>query len=209
MSSHELQTALILTADFLFPINNFGTVQWNSSISETIRNEKHFTLFMLRMTDTMTSKNINLSSLDTLYTCKRIVRLVRISWIKCRAVTSTPWPARNPVVTLKQFPRLPLEVKIFVVKKKCRVSHWCSTAHNIVQCWGYLISSAPIVHVSPLKTPCGLVILFITNSSHVTTIIHNYFLSCVTTAQLTNTHTFVTKVTYNTLTRIHWLRALH
>jgi hypothetical protein len=29
---------------------------------------------------------------------------------------------------------------------------------------------------------------FITKSSHVTTIIHNYFLRCVNTAQLTNTH---------------------
>jgi hypothetical protein len=60
----------------------------------------------------------------------------------------------------------------------------------------------------PLKTPFGLVIPFITNSSHVTTIIHNYFLCCVTSAQLTNTHAFVTKVTYNTLTRLHCLRAL-
>jgi hypothetical protein len=49
---------------------------------------------------------------------------------------------------------------------------------------------------------------FITNSSHVTTIIHNYFLCSVTSAQLTNTHAFVTKVTYNTLTRLHCLRAL-
>jgi hypothetical protein len=73
----------------------------------------------------------------------------------------------------------------------------------------YLISSAPIVRVISLKTPFGLVIPFITKSSHVTTIIHNYFLRCVTPAQLTNTYTFVTKVTYYTLTRIHRLHALH
>jgi hypothetical protein len=58
----------------------------------------------------------------------------------------------------------------------------------------------------PLRTPFGLVILFITNSLHVTTIIHNYFLCRVTSAQLTNTHASVTEVTYNTLTRLHSLR---
>jgi hypothetical protein len=42
--------------------------QWNSSISETVRNRKHVHIhFFLRMTDTMTSQNIDLSSWDTLY----------------------------------------------------------------------------------------------------------------------------------------------
>jgi hypothetical protein len=45
------------------------TVQWNSSISETVRNRTrvHIYTFLLRMTDTMTSQNIKLSSWDTLY----------------------------------------------------------------------------------------------------------------------------------------------
>jgi len=43
-------------------------VQWNSSISETVRNRTHVRMhFLLRMTDTMTSQNIDISSWDTLY----------------------------------------------------------------------------------------------------------------------------------------------
>ena len=43
-------------------------VHSNSSISETDRNTTHVNItFLLRMTDTMTSQNIDLSSLDTLY----------------------------------------------------------------------------------------------------------------------------------------------
>jgi hypothetical protein len=38
-------------------------------------------------------------------------------------------------------------------------------------------------------------ILYYNPHPHVTTIIHNYFLRCVTSAQLTTTYTFVTKVT--------------
>jgi hypothetical protein len=39
------------------------TVQWNSSISETVPNRTHVHIhFLLRMTDTMTSQNIDLSS---------------------------------------------------------------------------------------------------------------------------------------------------
>jgi hypothetical protein len=38
------------------------TVQWNSSISETVRNKTHvYIQFLLRMTDTMTSQNIDLT----------------------------------------------------------------------------------------------------------------------------------------------------
>jgi hypothetical protein len=46
-------------------------VQWNtsSSMSETVQNRKHaHTFFLLRMIDTVTSQNIDLSSWDTLYT---------------------------------------------------------------------------------------------------------------------------------------------
>jgi hypothetical protein len=70
---------------------------------------------------------------------------------------------------------------------------------HIVQCWGYLISSAPVVHVSPLKTPCGLVIPLLQNSqSHVATITCNYFSRCssvYTIITLTNSYTLVTEVT--------------
>jgi hypothetical protein len=38
---------------------SFGSVQWNSSISESVRNWTHIdTSFLLRMTDTMTSQNL-------------------------------------------------------------------------------------------------------------------------------------------------------
>jgi hypothetical protein len=40
-----------------------SSVQWNSSISETVRNRTH--VYTLRMTDTMTPQNIDLSSWDT------------------------------------------------------------------------------------------------------------------------------------------------
>jgi hypothetical protein len=40
------------------------TVQWNSSISETVRNRTH-----VRMTDTLTSQNIDISSWDIKYIC--------------------------------------------------------------------------------------------------------------------------------------------
>jgi hypothetical protein len=61
----------------------------------------------------------------------------------------------------------------------------------------------PIVRVSPLKLPFGLVIPLLQFQSHVTTITHNYLLRCVTFTQLTNTCTFVTKITYSTLARWH------
>jgi hypothetical protein len=47
-----------------------GTIQWNSSISEIVRNRTHVHIvytFLLRMTDTMTSQNNDFSSWDTLY----------------------------------------------------------------------------------------------------------------------------------------------
>jgi hypothetical protein len=44
------------------------TVQWNSSISETVRNRTHEHIhFLLRMTDNMASRNIDFSSWDILY----------------------------------------------------------------------------------------------------------------------------------------------
>jgi hypothetical protein len=49
-----------------------SSVQWNSSISETVRNRTHVhIIFLLRMTDTVTSQNIDLASLDTLYIMSR------------------------------------------------------------------------------------------------------------------------------------------
>jgi hypothetical protein len=52
------------------------TVQWNSSISETVRNRTHVHIhfFLLRINDTMTSQNIDLSSWDTLYISAGIFR---------------------------------------------------------------------------------------------------------------------------------------
>jgi hypothetical protein len=44
------------------------TIQWNSSISETVRNRKHVHIqFLFRIADTVTSQNIDLSSWDILY----------------------------------------------------------------------------------------------------------------------------------------------
>jgi hypothetical protein len=72
----------------------------------------------------------------------------------------------------------------------------------------YLIASDHLLYrVTPLKTPFGLVISLLQSQSHVTTItiisyafkrLHNY-----------NPYTFVTKITYSTLARLHCLRALH
>jgi hypothetical protein len=80
-----------------------------------------------------------------------------------------------------------------------------------VQCWGFLISSDhqlyvlhQIYNVTPLETPFGLVIPYIT------ILARNYNLSQLSTTRLRVytiiiTYTLVTKVTYNTLTRLHWL----
>jgi hypothetical protein len=74
---------------------------------------------------------------------------------------------------------------------------------------GFLISSDHQLHrVTPLKTPFGLVIPLLQSQSHVTTITHNYFLHCFAFTQL-QFYTFVTKITYSTLTRLHSLRALY
>jgi hypothetical protein len=43
------------------------TVRSNSSISETVRNSTHVHIHLFRMTDTMASQNIDLTSGDTLY----------------------------------------------------------------------------------------------------------------------------------------------
>jgi hypothetical protein len=75
----------------------------------------------------------------------------------------------------------------------------------------YLISSAPIVRVTSLKTPFGLVIPLLQSST-----IRNYnhsqlFPTLCYSAQLTNTYLFVTTITYYTLalqsliTRSRWL----
>jgi hypothetical protein len=63
----------------------------------------------------------------------------------------------------------------------------------------------PIVHVSPPKTPFGLVILLLQSS-----ITRNYnhtqlFITRLRVYTIIITYTLVTKVTYNTLTRLHWL----
>jgi hypothetical protein len=47
----------------------YSSVQWNSAISETVQNRTHVHIhfFFLRMADTVTSQNTELSSWDTLY----------------------------------------------------------------------------------------------------------------------------------------------
>jgi hypothetical protein len=67
----------------------------------------------------------------------------------------------------------------------------------------YLISSAPIVHVTPLETPFGLVIPLLQSQSRVTTIAHKYFSRCATFTQLTITYTVVTTIAYNTIPSLH------
>jgi hypothetical protein len=60
--------------------------------------------------------------------------------------------------------------------------------YHIVQCSGILDHFwQPVCNVTPLKTPYGLLIRYIT-ISHITTITHNYFLRCVTFTQLTILH---------------------
>jgi hypothetical protein len=82
-------------------------------------------------------------------------------------------------------------------RKKCK---------DIIGCWWFLDQFwTPIVRIMPLKTPFGLLLLLFRSQSHVTTFTHNYFLRCYTCTQLTITYTFVTTITYYTLTRLYWL----
>jgi hypothetical protein len=68
----------------------------------------------------------------------------------------------------------------FIILKLC---NFLFIFNTIVQCWGSLISSAPIVHViSPLKTPFGLLIRLL--QSHT----YNHLFRCVTFTQLTILH---------------------
>jgi hypothetical protein len=79
-----------------------------------------------------------------------------------------------------------------------------------LQCRGSLISSDhQLYRFTTLKTTFGLLLLLFQSRSHVTTFTHNYFLRRYTCTQLTITYTFVTKITYSTLARLHSLRALH
>jgi hypothetical protein len=65
----------------------------------------------------------------------------------------------------------------------------------------------PILHVTPLKTPFGLVIPLLQSQSNVTTItIISY---AVTRLHNYHPYTFVTTITYYTLTRLHSLQTLH
>jgi hypothetical protein len=59
----------------------------------------------------------------------------------------------------------------------------------------------PVVRVTPLKTPFGLLLLLFQSQSHVTTFTHNYLPRCYTCTQLTITYTFVTIITCNS--RLH------
>jgi hypothetical protein len=80
----------------------------------------------------------------------------------------------------------------------------------IVQCWGSSISSDhQLYRVTPLKTPFGLLIPLLQSSPTRNYIHSNYFLRYYTCTQLTITYTFVTKITYFTLARLHNLCALH
>jgi hypothetical protein len=56
----------------------------------------------------------------------------------------------------------------------------------IVLCLGLLDQfRSPVVRVTPLMTPFGLLIPLLQSQSHVTIFTHNYFLSCATFTQLT------------------------
>jgi hypothetical protein len=53
---------------------NFGNVHWNNSETVRKRTHAHTYFFFLRMTDTMTSQNVELSSWDILYKLKNKLR---------------------------------------------------------------------------------------------------------------------------------------
>jgi hypothetical protein len=54
---------------------------------------------------------------------------------------------------------------------------------------GYLITNDhQLYRVTIFETPLGLVIRLLQSQSHVTSIIHNYFLRCATFTQLTSIH---------------------
>jgi hypothetical protein len=74
---------------------------------------------------------------------------------------------------------------------------YCTILGVLDQFW------SPIVLVTPLNTPCGLLISLLQSQSHVTTTAHNYFSRCAIFTQLTITYTVVTTITYNTITSLH------
>jgi hypothetical protein len=62
------------------------TVQWNSSTLEAVQNRTHVrNTFLLRITDTMISQNIDIFSWDTLYTHEPWVSLLFTN--PCKALT--------------------------------------------------------------------------------------------------------------------------
>jgi hypothetical protein len=104
---------------------------------------------------------------------------------------------------------------------------WRMTLFHAVVYWlcyctmlGFLTTSDhQLYRVTPLKTPFGLVLLLFQSQSHVTTIIHNYSLRCVTFTPLTilpvrnynhllHSYTFVITITHNYLLRCYALTQL-
>jgi hypothetical protein len=77
--------------------------------------------------------------------------------------------------------------------------------HNVR---GYLITSDhQLYHLTPLKTPFGLLIPLLQSQSHATTITIIFY--AVTRLHNYNPYTFITKITYSTLARLHSLQTLH
>jgi hypothetical protein len=96
-------------ADLTANCEPISTLQWNISISEIVGNRTHVYIyihfFLLRMTDTMTSQNIDPSSWDTLYStllqtlfCKgpdivhTVLRSGFVSFSECE-----PWSGGNRI----------------------------------------------------------------------------------------------------------------
>jgi hypothetical protein len=72
------------------------------------------------------------------------------------------------------------------------VSHLFRTTDTYCTMLGFLNQFwPPAVHVSPLKTPFGLLIPLLQSQSHVTTITHNYFLRCYAFTQLILTRSWL------------------
>jgi hypothetical protein len=82
------------------------TVQWNNSISEAVRSRTHvhiiYIYILLRITDTMTSKNIRLSSWDTLYKwCTEAIFMIKLMKLRFQWEEMS-WSANNCIRTIKK-----------------------------------------------------------------------------------------------------------
>jgi hypothetical protein len=91
------------------------------------------------------------------------------------------------------------------------MSTYCEALHiilhivYIVQCWRFLIAFEPRLYSYSTQDAVRIGNSFITILNHTSLQSHTIISYAVTRLHNYNPYTFVTKITYNTLTRLHWL----